>query len=263
MGLVLENISFAYPGHRVLHDVSCSFDPGQFHVILGPNGSGKTTLLDVMSGFSVPDSGTTALSGVPTTNLSKRALARKVSLVTQDYDIRFPFSVEEIVLMGRHPYIDRFSRPSAKDISKAEEAMALTGISHLRHKRITEISGGERQRSVFARALCQDTPYLLLDEAFANMDIRHTLQLLHLLKQFTEKGEKTVIAVLHDLNLAASWADQLLFLRDGQVFAQNKTQTAFTEANIQSVFEVDSEIAYNPYTQSLQAAFRTVESHEN
>jgi iron complex transport system ATP-binding protein len=256
MGMGMDNISFSYPGHPVLHNVSCCFETGRFHAVLGPNGSGKTTLLDILSGFTAPDTGSLQLNGTRATRFSKREAARTMALVSQDYEIRFPFTVEEVVLMGRHPYIDRFSRPSATDVAKAEEAMALTGILHLKHNRITEISGGEKQRSVFARALCQDTPFLLLDEAFANMDIHHTIQLLSVLKQHTDSGAKTVIAVLHDLNQAAAWADTLLLLKDGRVLEHGDTASVFTESNIKTVFNVEARVRFSRFTSSLQAAFK-------
>lgn len=256
MGISMAHISFDFPGRPVLRDISCEFDPGRFYAILGPNGSGKTTLLDILSGFRSSDTGSLSIDGAPMGALPKRKIARTLALVSQDYDIRFPFTVEEVVLMGRHPYIDRFSRPSVSDMAKVEEAMALTGISQLRQSRITEVSGGEMQRSVFARALCQDTPFLLLDEAFANMDIRHTMQLLRLLRQYTDAGTKTVVAVLHDLNLAAMWADALILLKQGRILVQGDTPSVFTEANLKTVFDIESQVRFNPFTRSLQAAFR-------
>ena len=256
MALKMENINFSYPGQPVLRNISCRFKPGRIHVILGPNGSGKTTLIDLMAGLSTPHDGQVQYDSVPLKALSKIALARKISLVSQNYDIRFPFSVEEVVLMGRHPYIDRFSRPSAKDHALAKEAMTLTGIAHMKDKKVTELSGGEKQRCVFARALCQNTPVLLLDEAFSNMDIHHTLHLLSILKQSTAKHNKTIIAVLHDINLAAGWADTLLFLKSGRIIEQGPTDAVFTEETIKKVFDVASRVEFNSYSHSRQAFFR-------
>jgi len=256
MALTLENINFSYPGYPVLQDISCRFREGQIHVILGPNGSGKTTLIDIMSGLSSPNRGRVQLGSVPIASLAKIDIARKISLVSQNYDIRFPFSVQDVVLMGRHPYIDRFSHPSAKDRSLAEEAMLLAGINHLKHKKVTELSGGEKQRCVFARALCQDTPNLLLDEAFSSMDIHHALRLLNILKQSAADHLKTIVAVLHDINLAATWADSILFLKSGQVIAHGPTEEVFTEINIKKSFDVTSRVEFNSFSHSLQAFFK-------
>ncbi len=256
MALTMKNINFSYPGQPVLQDLSCQFNPGQIHVILGPNGSGKTTLLDVLAGLSTPDKGQVQFNNVALSSLSKINIARKISLVSQNYEIRFPFSVKEVVLMGRHPYIDRFSNPSDKDLSLAEDAMTLTGISHMKHKNVTELSGGEKQRCVFARALCQDTPVILLDEAFSSMDIHHTMHLLRILKQSAANHKKTIIAVLHDINLAASWADTLLFLKSGEIIKHGTTEAVLTEATIKQVFDVTSRVEFNSYSQSLQAFFK-------
>ena len=187
MRIALHNLSFAYdadsyPAGMVIKDFMGSFMAGAFYSVIGPNGSGKTTLLDLIFGFLKPISGLIEIDGTPVVSLSKKALAKAVSIASQDHAVNFPFNVKEIVVMGRHPYIPRFSPPSAKDIQTAEEKMDLCGITHLQDRKINELSGGERQRCMFARALCQDTPILLLDEAFSNMDIHHTLQMLQQVK---------------------------------------------------------------------------------
>ena len=256
MGILLEQISFSYGTKPVLDSVTCSFRPGAFHVILGPNGSGKTTLLDIISGFFCPNQGTVLIENTPIKNFSKREIARKIALVSQSYDVDFPFTVQEVVLMGRHPYISRFSQPSERDFALAKAAMTQTGISHLTHNLITELSGGEKQRCVLARALCQETPILLLDEAFSNLDINHTIQLMQRLKQLTRTAGKTVIAVLHDLNLASGWADTMLFLKDGQIVVQDETNTVFTASTIRNVFDVDVSVEFNPFTNASQAFFK-------
>jgi iron complex transport system ATP-binding protein len=256
MALKMDNINFSYPGQPVLHQVSCGFNTGQIHVILGPNGSGKTTLIDLMAGLSSPGQGQVRLNHTPLSTLSRTHLARKIALVSQNYNIRFPFSVKDVVLMGRHPYIDRFSSPSARDRAMAEDAMASTGIFHIKHKKVTELSGGEKQRCVFARALCQDTPYILLDEAFSSMDIHHTMHLLRILKQSATHQDKTVIAVLHDINLAATWADTLLLIKSGRVIDQGPPESVFTEENIKQVFNVTPRVAFNEFSNSFQAFFK-------
>ncbi len=257
MGILIQNTGFSYGDTPILKDVSCEFQTGGFHVIIGPNGSGKTTLLDIISGFLPPDRGRVIVEGIPIKTIAKRDLAKSIALVSQNYAVNFPFSVREVVLMGRHPYIDRFSHPGIQDLAMADKVMAQTGISHLKHRKITELSGGEKQRCIFARALCQDTPVLLLDEAFSNMDINHTLHLLGLLKDQVRSAKKTVIAVLHDLNLASAWSDSLVFLKKGEILANGKTAEVFTRENIQTVFNVNAKVAFNDYTQAKQAYFKT------
>lgn len=213
-------------------------------------------MLDIISGFASPGQGEVTIDRKKLVSLSRREISRAISLVSQDYAIDFPFSVQDVVLMGRHPYIDRFSRPSATDVDLAESAMDRTGVYHLKDRKITELSGGEKQRCVFARALCQDSPVLLLDEAFSNMDISHTIQLIEILRKEVNGRQKTVIAVLHDLNLAAAWSDSILFLTNGRVNCYGDTLSVFTSDNIQSVFNVSAKVEYNDFARAKQACFR-------
>jgi len=256
--IVLENICFAYDREEVLSDISCSFESGCFYSIIGPNGSGKTTLLDLVSGFVRPERGRVLLNDARIDSFSRKELARNIALVSQDYDINFPFEVKDIVLMGRHPYIPRFSSPSAKDLERVNEIMEACEIMHLKNRRITELSGGERQRCVFARALCQDTPVLLLDEAFSNMDINHTLKMLDLVKQAVIRRNKTVINVFHDLNLASAWSDILLMLDNGRIRAFGDSSHVLTIDTIKEVFHVDCVIEYNEHVKARQVYFPPV-----
>ncbi len=260
MKISLNHISFSYdtdssPAGMIIKDFMGSFAAGAFYSVIGPNGSGKTTLLDLISGFLKPLSGAVEIDGTPVFSFSKKALARLISVVSQDHAVNFPFSVKDIVLMGRHPYIPRFSPPSAADLNRAETVMETCGMRHLQDRKINELSGGERQRCVFARALCQDTPILLLDEAFSNMDIRHTLDMLHLVKNSVKEKNKLVISVFHDLNLASTWSDDILVLKNGKILAFGNSAAVLTEETIKEVFEVNSIVEYNQHVQAKQVYY--------
>jgi len=256
MEIKLHNIGFSYGKTPIIRELSCTFSPGKFYGIIGPNGSGKTTLLDMICGFLSPDHGQVFLDETNISVLSQKQIAQKLSLVSQNYYINFPFSVEEVVMMGRHPYIDRFSHPGKADEKRVSTVMDITGISHLKKRKVTELSGGEKQRCIFARALCQDTPVLLLDEAFSNMDINHTLHMLGIIKETIQETRGTVICVLHDLNLAAGWADKILFLKNGEIKAMGKTGEVMTRENIELVFNVKSKVEFNDYVQANQVYFK-------
>ena len=256
MEIRMEHIHFFHGNTQVLNDVTCRFSPGRFYAVLGPNGSGKTTLLDLMCGFRTPESGRVILGNDPVASLARRRVAQNISLVSQSYEINFPFLVKEVVMMGRHPHIDRFSRPSHADRRAVRQAMEMTGITHLENRHITELSGGEKQRCVFARALCQDAPVLLLDEAFSSMDIHHSFHLLGLVKRAVQEEKKTVIAVLHDINLAAGFCHEMVFLKNGQIAAMGKTDAVLTRDTIQTVFNMRSKVEYNAYVQAIQAYFK-------
>jgi len=255
MKIKLHNISFAYDNDPIIKQINCSFESGNFYSILGPNGSGKTTLLDLISGFIRPGSGVIDIDTKPITEFSRKEISKRIALVSQDYTINFPFSVRDVVLMGRHPYIPRFSHPSLKDMKLADKAMETCGITHLQNRRINELSGGEKQRSVFARALCQDTKVLLLDEAFSNMDISHTLQMLYLVKKSVQEKNKIVISVFHDLNLASAWSDELLMIKKGEIKAFGPTNDILTKKAIKDVFNVSSIVEFNEYVQAKQVYY--------
>jgi iron complex transport system ATP-binding protein len=254
--IFLDNVSFAYEQETVLKEITLAFEPGQFYSILGPNGCGKTTLLDILIGHLRPDSGGVFLRGKDLAAWSRKEIARTISLVSQNYNINFPFTVEEVIMMGRHPWISRFSQPDDRDINRVKTVMARTGTDLFHDRKITALSGGERQRCVFARALCQDTPILFLDEAFSNMDISHTLRLLNLVKKEVVKQNRTVISIFHDINLASIWSDHLIFMKQGRVVASGATAEVMDASIVEDVFQVKSHVAYNEYSQARQAYFK-------
>ena len=258
MKLNLHDISFAYDSDIIIQNISCSFASGTFYSIIGPNGSGKTTLLDLISGFLNPGNGHIDLDETPVLSFSKKEISKKIALVSQDYIINFPFRVKDVVMMGRHPYIPRFSHPCGGDVEKVDKMMQICGIYHLSDRKINELSGGERQRCVFARALCQDTQVLLLDEAFSNMDINHTLQMLRLVKQSVKEKNTLVISVFHDLNLASIWSDELLMLKKGEIKAFGNSQDVLTQQTIKDVFNVTSIVEFNEHAQAKQVYYPSI-----
>lgn len=255
MELSLEHISFSYDKDIIINDAACLFSSGQFYAVLGPNGSGKTTLLDLISGFLAPQKGEIKIDGIAIHGKSKKELARHIALVAQDYVINFPFLVREIVMMGRHPYIDRFSQPTNEDYERVENAIKACGIEVLQDRKINELSGGERQRCVFARALCQDTPILLLDEAFSSMDINHTLQLLRLVKRSVNENGRIVISVFHDLNIASAWSDQLVMMKNGEIKRLGPSEDILSKQSIQDIFDVNAVVDFNPDLNARQVCY--------
>jgi iron complex transport system ATP-binding protein len=256
MKIIINDISFSYDLVDIIKAFSCTFESGNFYSILGPNGSGKTTLLDMISGFFKPREGCITMDDRNISTFEKNDLARKIALVSQNYYINFPYTVNEVVMMGRHPHIPRFSKPLPGDFEMVDKVMDKTGIRHLAHRKITELSGGEKQRSIFARALCQDTPILLLDEAFSNMDISHTVQMLSFLKEMVKKKNLLVICVFHDLNMASTWSDSMAFLKKGKVETFGNTSTVMTEDNIKTVFNIETKVEFNEYVQAKQAYYK-------
>jgi len=252
---VIEDLHFHYPNSPVLSGISLALQPGRFYGIIGPNGSGKTTLLDLLTGSKTPQDGSITFNGKPLSSYSKRDIARQLALVPQEFDTGFGFTVEEIVLMGRHPHIRRFSPPSPRDWQLVDQAMQQIGIEQFRDRLATSLSGGQKQRAVVARALAQDTPILLFDEATSSLDIKYTLQIFRLAHDLVTREQRTVIAVIHDLNLAAAYCDHLIFLDKGTIVADGPTETTLTGDLIQQVFGVSAEIKKDTLNGCLQVRF--------
>ncbi|PIU32303.1 MAG: ABC transporter ATP-binding protein [Syntrophobacteraceae bacterium CG07_land_8_20_14_0_80_61_8] len=254
--LTLKEIVFAYGDRPVVNNVSQVIEGGLFYGLLGPNGCGKTTLLDLMSGFRRPDAGTVSFRDRPLRTMKGRALAQCLSLVSQDFYIDFPFTVREVVMMGRYPHIGRFAAPSETDCRRVEEVMAITDVARFGDHPVTELSGGERQRTVFARALAQGTAVLLLDEATSNLDIKHTIRLLDIVRRKVKDDGLTVVSVFHDINLAAVYCDRIILMKDGVVAAAGPTEKMMDAGLLEQVFEVESEIRFEPAYRASQAVFK-------
>ena len=256
MGFDLQGVSFAYGPKMVLDSISIALEPGCFYGVIGPNGCGKTTLLDLMVRHRLPVAGAIRYKQKGLGAYSRRELSREIALVPQNFYINFPYTAREIVMMGRYPYIPRFARPGPDDHAAVEGIMEKTGTLEFSDRRITDLSGGERQRIVFARALAQDTPVLILDEATSNLDINHTLGLLKVVRRRMQAGNRTVVAVLQDINLAAMFCDELIFMQQGQLFTRGATDTVLNPDTLKAVFDVDTDIAYNHFAESRQVVFK-------
>lgn len=242
MHLRVDNIGFEYPRLPVLQQLSFEVPRGEFLSILGPNGSGKSTLLRLLAGILIPAEGEIKLQDRPVRSFTRKELARQVSYVPQETPWLFPFTVMEVVLMGRTPFGGRFGFEGREDIRITEEIMARTDIGHLADKPITAISGGERQRVLLARALVQQPSLLLLDEPNAHLDLSHQGDMFAILSRYRKEAQTTVLWVSHDLNLAASFSDRVLLLsatrgQASRLAALGPPAEVLTEQTIRSVFD--------------------------
>lgn len=252
----IRDMSFYFGKIKAIDGLNLTITPGGFWGLLGPNGCGKSTLLDLLARCKTPGSGSIKYKGRDIGNYVGKDLAKEIAIVPQDFYINFSFTVKEIILMGRHPHIPRFASPSMYDLKIVDHVMELLEIAKFKNKYITELSGGEKQRVIFARALAQDTPVLLLDEATSNMDIQFTLDILNIILKGVETGRKTVIAALHNLNLAAAYCDRLIFMKSGRVLSEGSLDDMLTEQNLLEVFGIESHVYFDEYTESKQVVFR-------
>ncbi len=252
----LDNVSFTYDTDVVLKDLCIKLQKGNFYGIVGPNGCGKTTFLDLLIGNKTPRSGSIFFQKTPLSSYRRRDLAHRISLVPQEFDTGFGYTVEEVVLMGRHPYIKRFGSPSAEDWHQVSRAMETIGISGLKNRYTSELSGGQKQRAVVARALAQDTDILIFDEATSSLDVKYTLQIFNVARKLVKKENRTVIAVIHDLNLAAAYCDEIIFMKNGRIQKFGKTTKVMTPETILNVFDVTTEVSRDPFSRTHKVSFQ-------
>ena len=213
-----RHLSYGYRDALVLKDLSFAVRRGEFFILIGPNGSGKTTLMKTMAGI-LKATGGLKLLGRPVAGFSRKALARHVAFVPQQLPMDFPFSVREVVLMGRAPHLGILGFETRADVAVADRVMAITDIPHLADRRLNCLSGGELQRVFIAKALCQEPDIILLDEPTAFLDLAHQIQVMDLLENLKQEKGITIIMVCHDLNLAAMYGDRLLLMRDGNALS--------------------------------------------
>lgn len=243
-----KGLKWKYEENLILDAINLKIEKGKFYSIIGPNGSGKTTLIKNILKLLEPSKNTIFLRNIDITSLSIKDMAKKMASVPQDTIIEFDFSVIDIVMMGRTPYLKRFESESEKDLEICKEAMEMTDTWRLRHKSIQTLSGGERQRVIVARAIAQQTDVLLLDEPISHLDIHHQVEILDTALYLTEKRNMTVVAVLHDLNLAAQYSDHLFLLHGGKILSQGIPEEVITEDAIYQAYKMQSHIIKNPLT---------------
>ncbi len=251
-----ENLWFGYGRSPVLAGFDLELAAGRFHGLIGPNGCGKTTLIDLLTGRRRPDSGRALFMGEPSAELPRRRMARQVALVPQEQAMSFAFSVAEVVMMGRHPHLSRFGAPSEEDRRLVDSVLAELGLAELARRPVTALSGGEKRRTVLARALAQDAPVLVLDEPTANLDIGHALDALAAVAERVRRQGRTAVAVMHDLNLAAAFCDELVFIHRGRVHAAGPTTKVLTPENIETVFGVEARIDWQDYLNAPAVFYR-------
>jgi len=235
--LSVSALRCGYGDKEVLKGVSFSVAVGEFVGVLGPNGAGKSTLVQALSGILAAAHGSIEIMGANIERLSLKERARRVAVIMQDGDIRFPFSCREIVEMGRYPHQKRWQMDSIDDLEAVEKALALTDTGFLADRSISAVSGGERQRVFMAKSLAQETPILILDEATSAMDIHRKLGIFKVLEQQNLTENLTVLAVLHDINLAALFCHRMVFLKDGCVEADGPTDEVLTSEVLERIYE--------------------------
>jgi iron complex transport system ATP-binding protein len=243
-----EKVRFRYNGTWVLRDLSFAIEEGEFFGIIGPNGSGKTTLLKVIDGLLMPQGGRVCIDGKDVRAMKRNDIAKQVAVVPQDTPMIFPFTVEEVVMMGRAPHLGRLRFEGKTDFEIVQKAMKRVDIHGFASRSINELSGGERQRVLIGRALAQEPRIILLDESTAFLDIKHQVSFFDLVKDLNREEAMTVIAVTHDINLASLYSDRVMILKEGSINRIGSPNTVITESAIKEVYETGVLVDQNPVT---------------
>lgn len=241
----LTDVGFAYGQKETLKHLSLEVKKGAMCAVMGPNGCGKSTLLRCVAGLNVPQSGELRLGGRRLEDYTARGLAQMLALVQQQANSELEFEAWEVVMMGRNPYQKRLQNESEEDRRIVEESMRQTHCWHLKERRPCEMSGGELQRVMIARALAQQTPVMLLDEPTSNLDIAHQMEIMQLLSDINEREGKTVLIVVHDLNLAYRYCKDLLLMKEGEKVYHGDMKEGLTPERIEEVFDVRAGIYEN------------------
>jgi iron complex transport system ATP-binding protein len=245
-----KDLRFSYKKVQVIDDVTLNFEKGHLYGIIGPNGSGKTTFLKLLSGILKKKYGDIYIDEKGISELSIREIAKKLAVVDQINYVEFDYKVSEIIKMGRYAHIDRFSTESDEDKRIVDEIIENLRLSKLRSRIFNQLSGGEQQKVIIARAIAQNTKILLLDEPTSHLDINFQLEFMNLFKNYVEKG-LIVIIVLHDLNIAAQYCDKLILMDKGRVVEFGEAQSVLTRDNIQNVYGIEVQIKKNQFTNSI------------
>jgi iron complex transport system ATP-binding protein len=242
--LTLEEVCFGYGKHRVIQNISLEVPRQAFMALIGPNGGGKTTLLRLMSKVLRPQQGRVLLQGKPLAEIGARDLARQMAVITSEQFFEFPYPVSDVVAMGRSPHLQRLQRMSQRDWEVVDQALKLTQVDHLGLRPASQLSSGERQRVLIARAIAQQPSVLMLDEPNAHLDINHQIAIFNLLRSLNRDHKMTLIVVLHDLTWAAAFCQTVALLHQGKLVKIGRPEEVITAELIRQTY--GAEVAVYP-----------------
>jgi iron complex transport system ATP-binding protein len=246
--LSLKDVGFRYEEIWAVRGINLQVHAGEILGILGPNGSGKSTLLRIMDGILIPQEGEILIKGKHISGFRRSSLAKEVAMVAQENHFRFSFSVLEVVLMGRFPHLKRLQFEGEKDLDVALHSLSATHALELAERSIHELSGGEKQRVLIARALAQEPKTVLLDEPTSFLDLKYKREIFQLISSLSKKQGLSVVVVSHDIDLAAQYCHRLIMLKNGSIYEMGEPHKVITESNIQAVYDCPVLVDKNPAT---------------
>ena len=238
----INNLSYNISNKPILSNISLNIEEGDFICILGPNGAGKTTFVKLITNLITPSSGSIYMYNKNITEYKKKDFAKNIAYIPQSFNIDYNFSVEDLILMGRIPYLPFFADYSYIDYQCAKNAMNALDILHLKNRNISTLSGGEIQRVFLARALAQEAKILVLDEAMSELDIGHQISTINILKKLNKEKNITIISVMHDINIASNFFNKSIIFNDGKLIGFNTTEKVLSSQLLKEVFDINAKV---------------------
>ena len=257
--LQVKNLNFSIDKKDILKDISFDIPKGSFVGIIGPNGSGKSTILKNIYRLYKPDSGRLILDNKDLSTMKDKECAKEIAVLAQESNSQFDFTVEQIVKMGRYPYKSVFEDYSKKDIDMVNDMLKRVGLDDYSNRSFSKLSGGEKQRTLIARALVQDTDFLILDEPTNHLDIGYQIQLMDLVKGLNI----TTLSAIHDMNIASMYCDYLIVMKDGKIRKCGTVEEVITSDMLKEIFGVNAYVGINPINNKLQVSFMHSHHHIN
>ncbi len=236
----VKNVSKQYNGKSVLENVSLSIEKGKITSFIGPNGAGKSTLLSIISRLIKADSGEVLIDGQDVSTTKSNILAKKISILKQSNHINIRLTVKELVSFGRFPYSQ--GRLTKEDETAVAEAISYMELDEIQHKYLDQLSGGQKQRAYIAMVIAQDTEYILLDEPLNNLDMKHSVQIMKVLRRLVNELGKTVVIVIHDINFASVYSDNIVALKNGKLVNNGPADSIINQAVLKDIYEMDMQI---------------------
>ncbi len=236
----IKEVSYQINHHPILNNINLSIPQNGITALIGSNGAGKSTLFSLMARLRPLETGCIAYNGRDLASTPTAEIAKMLAILTQESSIHSRIAVRDLLMFGRYPYHQ--GRPTAEDQAMVDQALEQFELRPFAHRYLTELSGGQRQRAMIAMVFCQSTEYVLLDEPLNNLDMHYARNLMQLLRQITDQHKKTIVVVLHDINMAAAYADHVIAMQDGRVLFCGEPNTVFTTENIKQLFHMDVDI---------------------
>lgn len=246
----IKELYVGYDNVDILKGINLNIENGQFSAIIGPNGAGKSTLLKSLCGFLLPRSGILEIDGRDMKKFSAKDLAKKIALIPQEIQMQFDYPVFDLVMMGRFPYLDMWQSYRKEDKDFVVTLLRELDLEAMQDKFYSQLSGGEKQRVSIARALAQDTEYILMDESFSHLDINHQVDIMNLMIKINQEKGKTIIIVSHNINLTVEYCERIILLDRGKIHADGKPVDVITEANLNAVYGIIPPIMVNPISKN-------------